>query len=90
MKMTGHKSRKVFDGYYEILDEDIKYMNDELFSEDIVGVKPSLKTTSNTTSSTPFSKEKEDEIEKLKYSLDKGWINQEKYDELFQKLIIGE
>ena len=87
MKMTGHKSRKVFDGYYEILDEDIKYMNDELFSEDIVGVKPHLKTTSNTTSSTPFSKEKEEEIEKLKYSLDKKWITQEKYDELFQELL---
>jgi integrase len=93
MKMTGHKSRKVFDGYYEILDEDIKYKNDDLFSEMIVEENKSLKTQKiqpqqKTTS--PFSKEKEQEIEKLKYSLDKEWITQEKYDELFQKMIIGE
>ena len=89
--MTGHKSRKVFDGYYEILDKEKRDINDDLFMDYLEPKtstpqknKPSQKT------STPFSKEKEDEIEKLKYSLDKGWITQEKYDELFQKLIIGE
>jgi len=89
--MTGHKSRKVFDGYYEILDEDIKYKNDDLFSEMIVEEKKSLKNQKvqpHQKTTSPFSKEKEQEIEKLKYSLDKEWITQEKYDELFQKMII--
>ena len=91
MSMTGHKSRKVFDGYYEILDKEKRDINDELFMDYLEPKtstpqkdKPPQKT------STPFSKEKEDEIEKLKYSLDKGWITQEKYDELFQKFIIRE
>jgi hypothetical protein len=43
-------------------------------------------STNQETTSTPFSKQQEDEIEKLKYSLDKGRITQIKYDDLFQKI----
>lgn len=93
MKMTGHKSRKVFDGYYSVDDEELKYKNDGLFSEDIVEentpeknqkVEPPQNTPS------PFSKEQEEEIEKLKYSLEKGWITRERYDELFQEYVFSE
>jgi len=85
MKMTGHKNRKVFDGYYEVYDEDLKHLNDDLFSEYVNGDEPKRTTPKKT----PIPKEKEEEIEKLKYSLDKGWINQKKYDELFQELLFG-
>jgi integrase len=91
MKMTGHKSRKVFDGYYEVYDEDLKYMNDDLFSEDLETPKTTLnsyKTPQPNKETTPFSKEQIEKIEKLKYSLDEGWINQEKFDELFQKILL--
>jgi len=79
MRQTGHKSRKVFDGYYEVLDEDIMRINDDLFNEHI-----EKKTSTN---NSPITKEKEEEIEKLKYSLDKEWITQEKYDKLFQQIM---
>ena len=91
MKMTGHKSRKVFDGYYEVYDEDLKYMNDDLFSEDLDIPTRTKKTTEPQQEKTsPFSKEQKDKIEKLKYSLDEGWIDQNKFDELFQKIVVGE
>ena len=87
--MTGHKNRKVFDGYYEIYDEDLKHLNDDLFSEVVNGDKPKMDPDYKLTNTPPIPKEKEEEIEKLKYSLDKGWINQKKYDELFQELLFG-
>ena len=51
-----------------------------------ISLKENPITINKKTTSTPFSKEQEDEIEKLKYSLDKGWITQIKYDDLFQKI----
>ena len=92
MSMTGHKSRKVFDGYYEILDKEKRGINDELFM-DYLEPKTSTPQKNNTpqkTSTTPFSKEQKDKIEKLKYSLDEGWIDQNKFDELFQKIVLNE
>jgi integrase len=91
MSMTGHKSRKVFDGYYEILDKEKRGINDELFMDYLEPKTstPKKNKTPQKTSTTPFSKEQKDKIEKLKYSLDEGWITQEKYDELFQKIVVG-
>ena len=88
MSMTGHKIRKVVDGYYEILDKEKRDVNDDLFSDDLKQKPSTIKSisTNQKTSSNPFSKQQEDEIEKLKYSLDKGWISQIKYDDLFQKI----
>ena len=67
-------------------------INDELFMDYLEPKTstPKKNKTPQKTSTTPFSKEQKDKIEKLKYSLDEGWITQEKYDELFQKLLIGE
>ena len=89
--MTGHKSRKVFDGYYEILDKEKRGINDELFMDYLEPKTstPKKNKTPQKTSTTPFSKEQKDKIEKLKYSLDEGWIDQNKFDELFQKIVMG-
>lgn len=92
MSMSGHKSRKVFDMYYEVLDKEKTFVNDDLFLDyeenntppKTSSLKPQKKTSS------PFSKEQKDKIEKLKYSLDEGWIDQNKFDELFQKIVVGE
>ena len=90
--MTGHKSRKVFDMYYEVLDKEKTLVNDDLFLDykenNTTPSKTSIKKPQQKIPS-PFSKEQKDKIEKLKYSLDEGWIDQNKFDELFQKIVIG-
>ena len=35
MKMTGHTTQKVFDGYYNVLDKDIMKVNDGLFNQEL-------------------------------------------------------
>ena len=92
MSMSGHKSRKVFDMYYEVLDKEETLVNDDLFmdyDENNTPPKTSSKKSKRKTPS-PFSKKQKDKIEKLKYSLDEGWIDQNKFDEIFQKIVVGE
>ena len=88
--MTGHKSRKVFDMYYEVLDKEKTLVNDDLFLDYKENNTPSKTSTKKPQQKipSPFSKEQKDKIEKLKYSLDEGWIDQNKFDELFQKIVM--
>jgi len=77
--------------YYEVLDKEKTLVNDDLFldyEENTTPPKTSTKKPQRKTPS-PFSKEQKDKIEKLKYSLDEGWIYLNKFDELFQKIVIG-
>lgn len=90
MKMTGHKSRKVFDGYYEVYDEDLKYMNDDLFSEELDTPKTKKTTEPQQEITSPFTEEQEEELKQLKYSLDKGWITKELFEKEFNRIRKGE
>mgnify|MGYP000926192627 CR=1 FL=1 len=38
----------------------------------------------------PFSKEQEEELQQLKYSLDKGWITQDFFEKKFNEIRKGE
>ena len=91
MSMSGHKSRKVFDMYYEVLDKEKTLVNDDLFLDYNENNTPSKTSTKKPQQKipSPFSKEQKEKIEKLKYSLDEGWIDRNKFDELFQKIVIG-
>jgi len=76
MKMTGHRSQKVFDGYYEILEKDIEGLNRNIYK----------KTTPE--KQMKISKESlENELEKLKNLHDKGLIPETVYYEEVRKLI---
>ena len=86
MKMTGHKSQKVFDGYYSVLDKDIMSVNDELYSQ-------SLKE--NYTSSKPKDKpsknidepELEGKLKVLLVMFEKGLLPQKLYEKKVSELI---
>jgi hypothetical protein len=77
--------------YYEVLDKEKTLVNDDLFLDYKENNTPSKTSTKKPQQKipSPFSKEQKDKIEKLKYSLDEGWIDQNKFDELFQKIVIG-
>ena len=90
MSMTGQKSRKVFDMYYEVKDKEKKLINDDLFLDHLEKKSKTSRNKPPQKTPSPFSKEQKIKIEKLKYSLDEGWINQNKFDELFQKIIVGD
>ena len=84
--MTGHKSQKVFDGYYSVLDKDIMSVNDELYSQ-------SLKE--NYTSSKPKDKpsknidepELEGKLKVLLVMFEKGLLPQKLYEKKVSELI---
>jgi len=71
MSMTGHKSQKVFDGYYDILKGDRMKNNDKVFSTNLVEKKEVSKDgiTSHQT----------EQLTKYKSLFDTGIINKEMY-----------
>lgn len=69
MKMTGHRSQKVFDGYYEILEKDIEGFNRNIYKKT---TPEKQKNNSN------YSLE--EELKKLKTLYDKGLIPKDIYD----------
>ena len=71
MSMTGHKSQKVFDGYYEILKGDRMKNNDKIFSTNLVETKKK-----NESGITP---RQEEELKKYKSLFDLGVLNWEMY-----------
>jgi len=72
MKMTGHRSQKVFDGYYEILDKDIEGINRNIFKE----------TTSNTITDKKNDEKDtsiESKLKNLKNYFEQGLIPEDVY-----------
>ena len=94
MSMTGHRSRKVFDMYYEVLENEKTLVNDDLFMDHEEDNKTSTSTTKtpepHQETTSPFSKEQEEELQQLKYSLDKGWITQDFFEKKFNEIRKGE
>jgi len=76
MKMTGHRSQKVFDGYYEILEKDIEGLNRNIYKK----TSPE-KQKSNSENSL------EGELKKLKILYDKGFIPESIYNQKVSELL---
>ena len=79
MSMTGHKSQKVFDGYYNILKGDRMKNNDKIFSTELKEV-----TSDN---SSGISKHQEEQLTKYKSLFDSGLLPKEVYLEEVRKVI---
>lgn len=88
MSMTGHKSRKVFDMYYEVLDKEKTFVNDELFLDFEENNNPPInsKIEPQQKTNSPFSIEQEEDLKQLKYSLDKGWITQDFFEKEYNRI----
>ena len=61
MKMTGHTTQKVFDGYYSVLDKDIMSLNDDLYSQNLNEDYNTPNTTKKTSKSN-FEPELEEQL----------------------------
>ena len=79
MSMTGHKSQKVFDGYYNILKGDRMKNNDKIFSTELKEV-----TSDN---SSGISKHQEEQLTKYKSLFDSGLLPKEVYLEEVRKIM---
>ncbi len=79
MSMTGHKSQKVFDGYYNILKGDRMKNNDKIFSTNLKDDKSE--------ESSGISKHQEEQLTKYKSLFDSGLLPKEVYLEEVRKII---
>ena len=79
MSMTGHKSQKVFDGYYNILKGDRMKNNDKIFSTNLKDDKSE--------ESSGISKHQEEQLTKYKSLFDSGLLPKEVYLEEVRKVI---
>ncbi|NQV93453.1 tyrosine-type recombinase/integrase [Candidatus Kaiserbacteria bacterium] len=79
MSMTGHKSQKVFDGYYNILKGDRMKNNDKLFSINLNEPKKKPKEG--------ISVFQEEELKKYKSLYDTGLIDKEFYREEVRRIL---
>ena len=88
--MTGHKSRKVFDMYYEVLDKEKTLVNDDLFLDYEENNTPPKTSTNKPPQKTPspFSKEQKDKIEYLYNKLKQNYVCDE-YKDTLQNIISG-
>jgi hypothetical protein len=77
--MTGHKSQKVFDGYYNILKGDRMKNNDKLFSINLN--EPEKKPKEG------ISVFQEEELKKYKSLYDTGLIDKEFYREEVRRIL---
>jgi len=84
MKMTGHSSQKVFDGYYSVLDKDIMSVNDDLYSQ-------TLKEDYNSSKEVPEkslnSSDVENELKRLQEFYDKGILPENIYQKKVEQII---
>jgi len=79
MSMTGHKSQKVFDGYYNILKGDRMKNNDKIFSTNLKDDKSE--------ESSGISKHQEEQLTKYKSLFDSGLLPKEVYLEEVRKVM---
>ena len=84
MKMTGHSSQKVFDGYYSVLDKDILSVNDDLYSQ-------TLKVDYNSSKEVPervsLSSDVEDKLKRLQEFYDKGILPEKIYEKKVEQIL---
>ena len=79
MSMTGHKSQKVFDGYYNILKGDRMKNNDKIFSTNLKDDKSE--------NSSGITKHQEEQLKKEKSLYDTGLLPKELYLERVRKIM---
>ena len=85
MKMTGHTTQKVFDGYYSVLDKDIMSVNDDLYSQ-------TLKEDYNSQDEVSKPKNKvstdvENELKRLQEFYEKGILPQKIYEKKVEQIL---
>ena len=84
MKMTGHSSQKVFDGYYSVLDKDILRVNDDFYSQ-------TLKVDYNSPIDVPegvsLSSDVENELKRLQEFYDKGILPENIHEKRVEQLL---
>ena len=85
MKMTGHNTQKVFDGYYSVLDKDIMSVNDDLYSQTLkedYNIKEKDSKPKN-----KLSTDVENELKRLQEFYEKGILPQKIYEEKVSQII---
>ena len=85
MKMTGHTTQKVLDGYYSVLDKDIMSVNDDLYSQ-------TLKEDYNSQDEVSKPKNKvstdvENELKRLQEFYEKGILPQKIYEKKVEQIL---
>tara|TARA_B110000003_G_scaffold220237_1_gene220052 strand:+ start:178 stop:1800 length:1623 start_codon:yes stop_codon:yes gene_type:complete len=85
MKMTGHTTQKVFDGYYSILDKDILSVNDDLYSQTLKDDYNSQEEVSEPNK--PTSLDVENELKRLQEFFDKGILPEKIYEKKVEQIL---
>ena len=85
MKMTGHTTQKVFDGYYSILDKDILSVNDDLYSQTLKDDYNSQEEVSEPNE--PTSIDVENELKRLQEFFDKGILPEKIYEKKVEQIL---
>lgn len=86
MELSGHKSQKVFDGYYQVLDKDLLKNNNSMFSLNISESEPKRKPKSKPNLN--ISDEQVNQLTQLKQLFDNGLLDESEYKER-KKLVLG-
>ena len=85
MKMTGHTTQKVFDGYYSILDKDILSVNDDLYSQTLKDDYNSQEEVLEPNE--PTSIDVENELKRLQEFFDKGILPEKIYEKKVEQIL---
>ena len=85
MKMTGHTTQKVFDGYYSVLDKDIMSVNDDLYSQTLKEDYNSQEEVSKPKNK--VSTDVENELKRLQEFYEKGILPQKIYEKKVEQVL---
>ena len=85
MKMTGHTTQKVFDGYYSVLDKDIMSVNDDLYSQTLKEDYNSQEEVSKPKNK--ISTDVENELKRLQEFYEKGILPQKIYEKKVEQIL---
>jgi integrase len=85
MKMTGHTTQKVFDGYYSVLDKDIMSVNDDLYSQTLKEDYNSQEEVSKPKNK--VSTDVENELKRLQEFYEKGILPQKIYEKKVEQIL---
>ena len=85
MKMTGHTTQKVFDGYYSVLDKDIMSVNDDLYSQTLKEEYNSQEEVSKPKNK--VSTDVENELKRLQEFYEKGILPQKIYEKKVEQIL---
>lgn len=84
MKMSGHTSQKVFDGYYSVLDKDILSVNDDLYSQSL---KEDYNSQETLKPKNEVSQNVEEELKRLQEFFEKGILPQKLYEKKVEQIL---